>query len=85
MNPISLEKSKWQCLKPFAPSEFNGDRAKGKAFLTQGGTGTKKKDQASIFFVRPTSKGLSTYVVRHHSQYGNMMSSPHLLSTSASA
>ena len=50
--------------------------------VVQGGTRTEKKDRTSIFFVRPT-EGLSTYVIKHHSKYGNMMTSPHSLSAFA--
>src|SRR5258707_1963757 len=53
-----------------------------KRFL-QGGTGIKKKNLGSIFFVGPTTKGLPTYVIRHKSIYGNMTSSELRFGTSS--
>ena len=46
-----------------------------KETYIQGGTRTEKKYRGSIFFVQPNGEGLPTYVIRHHSKYGNITSS----------
>ena len=45
------------------------------SYLAQGGSGIEKKDLGSIFFFSSTLGGLTNYVIRHMSKYGNIMSS----------
>jgi len=42
---------------------------------TKGVSGLKKRDPGSIFFFSSTLGGLTNYVIRHTSKYGNIMSS----------
>ena len=42
--------------------------------MTQGGLGIEKKDLGSIFFFSLTLGGLTNYVIRHTSIYGNVTS-----------
>jgi hypothetical protein len=39
----------------------------GRFIVSQGGTGIRKKDPGSIFLLRPSSGGLTNYVIRHNS------------------
>src|SRR5260221_10336929 len=73
----------WRCRYEWNSGKRKGLDHQGKGERNQGGTGIKKKNLGSIFFVGPTTEGLPTYVIRHKSIYGNITSSELRFGTSS--